>query len=145
MVNKLIQELEKYQLKGSFIFKQTSRLSEVCNIPVQNDLAGLYLFYENETNELLYVGISGRTSREGNLAFRKDGLRGRFLKGKQFGDFRRNSLPKQMISEGINSIRINWYGTYHSNCFEHPRALEITLLKAFINTYKRLPRWNKEI
>ena len=41
MVNQLIHELEKYQLKGSFIFKQTSKLSEVCNIPVQNDLAGL--------------------------------------------------------------------------------------------------------
>src|SRR5690606_23813547 len=80
MVNQLIQELEKYQLKGSFIFKQTSRLSEVCNIPTQSDLAGLYLFYDNDTNELLYVGISGRTNKDGILIFRKDGLRGRFLK-----------------------------------------------------------------
>jgi len=145
MVNQLIQELEKYQLKGSFIFKQTSRLSEVCNIPTQSDLAGLYLFYDNDTNELLYVGISGRTNKDGILIFRKDGLRGRFLKGKQFGDFRRNSLPKQMISEGINSLKIKWYGTYHSDFFDQPRALEIKLLKTFINEYERLPRWNKEI
>lgn len=82
MIKDLIQDLEKYQLKGSFVFKQNSKLSEVCTIPILNDLAGLYLFYDEDTNELLYVGISGRTNKEGTIVFRKDGLRGRFLKGK---------------------------------------------------------------
>lgn len=145
MTNQLLKNLENYQLKGSFIFKQNSKLNEVCTIPIQNDLAGLYLFYDEDTNELLYVGISGRTSKEGNIVFRKDGLRGRFLKGKQFGDFRRNSLPKQMVLESINSLKIKWYGTYHSECFDHPRVLEISILKAFLVKNNRLPRWNKEI
>lgn len=145
MIKDLIQDLEKYQLKGSFIFKQNSKLSEVCTIPIQNDLAGLYLFYDEDTNELLYVGISGRTNKEGTIVFRKDGLRGRFLKGKQFGDFRRNSLPKQMVLENINSLKIKWYGTYHSQCFDQPRALEIAILKAFLEQNNCLPRWNKEI
>lgn len=133
MLTQLIENLENYQLKGSFVFNQTSILSEVCNIPKINDLAGLYLFYDGNSNELIYVGISGRTNKEGNIVFRKDGLRGRFLKGKQFGDFRRNSL------------KIKWYGTYHSECFDHPRTLEISILKAFLEKNNRLPRWNKEI
>lgn len=145
MTKQLLKNLENYLLKGSFVFNQTSILSEVCNIPKINDLAGLYLFYDGDSNELLYVGISGRTSKEGNIVFRKDGLRGRFLKGKQFGDFRRNSLPKQMVLESINSLKIKWYGTYHSECFDHPRVLEISILKAFLVKNNRLPRWNKEI
>lgn len=120
-------------------------MSEVCSIPKINELAGLYLFYDGDTNELLYVGISVRTNKEGKIVFRKDGLRGRFLKGKQFGDFRRNSLPKQMQLEEIKSLKIHWYGTYHSQCFDHPRALEIAILKAFLEQNNCLPRWNKEI
>ncbi|WP_313578160.1 hypothetical protein [Chishuiella sp.] len=145
MLTQLIENLENYQLKGNFIFKQNSKLSGICNIPNTNELAGLYLFYDDDTNELLYIGISGRTSKEGNIVFRKDGLRGRFLKGKQFGDFRRNSLPKQMVIESINSLKIKWYGTYHSECFDHPRALEVNLLQTFLKENNRLPRWNKEI
>lgn len=145
MIKDLIQDLEKYQLKGSFIFKHDSKLSDVCSIPKINELAGLYLFYDGDTNELLYVGISVRTNKEGKIVFRKDGLRGRFLKGKQFGDFRRNSLPKQMQLEEIKSLKIHWYGTYHSQCFDHPRALEILILKAFLEENNKLPRWNKEI
>lgn len=145
MTNQLLKNLENYQLKGSFVFNQTSILSEVCNIPKINDLAGLYLFYDGDSNELLYVGISGRTNKEGKIVFRKDGLRGRFLKGKQFGDFRRNSLPKQMRLEGINSLKINWYGTYHTECFDLPRVLEINLLNAFLRENNKLPKWNKII
>lgn len=50
-----------------------------------------------------------------------------------------------MVLENINSLKIKWYGTYHSQCFDQPRALEIAILKAFLEQNNSLSRWNKEI
>lgn len=99
----LLSDLEKYETKGRFHFRVDDILSLVCNIPVRKDYSGLYIFYSNK-RELIYVGISGREGLDGKIIHRKDGLRGRFLTGKQFGIRRSKSLPIQMKLDNISSL-----------------------------------------
>ncbi len=86
-ISELLSDLEKYENKGVFHFRDNDVLSLTCNIPIRKDYSGLYIFYSHD-GELIYVGISGREDSDGNIIHRKDGLRGRFLTGKQFGDRR---------------------------------------------------------
>lgn len=141
----LLEDLEKYKIKGIFNFKVDSILKDTCNIPPDNHLSGLYLFYDKNSGELLYIGISGRTSPEGTIIHRKDGMRGRFLKGKKFGDWRRKTLPAQMLLEGIDELEIRWFGTFSAMDADLPRELEVKLLTKFNEENQRLPLWNKVI
>lgn len=79
-LKEIIQDLEKYPIKGTFQLYSNDLLSKVCNIPARNDYSGVYLFYDDKGN-FIYVGISGREGADGKIIHRKDGLRGRFLKG----------------------------------------------------------------
>ncbi|WP_293952369.1 MULTISPECIES: hypothetical protein [unclassified Sphingobacterium] len=138
-----LKQLGFYSMKGKFYFNQKSVLKEVCNIPRNNNISGVYLFFDDLTNELLYVGISGKVGNLGEFNHRKDGLLGRFMKGKQFGDLRKRSLSLKMKEDGIQMLRIQWYVTYANGVFDIPRDIEISLLKAFKLEYARLPKWNK--
>jgi len=144
-VNELISNLNKYRIKGQFLFSTDDRLSQACNISVRKDYSGLYLFYEVDNGELIYIGISGRSNAAGEIVHRKDGLRGRFLTGKQFGERRSISLPSQMIAEGISALNIHWFVTYGEDSKDIPRPIEISLLETFRKEYGRLPKWNKKI
>ena len=144
-LDEVISALQQFSKKGKFLFHQNSILSEVCNVPPINNYSGIYLFYNNSNNELLYIGISGRETSEGEIKHRKDGLRGRLVNGKQFGDFRRKTLPEQMKKENIMTIRIEWFVTYGFQEKEIPRKIEIVLLHLFMSENGRLPGWNKEI
>lgn len=143
--HEVISSLQEFSIKGKFLFHQKSSLSAVSNIPEINNYSGIYLFYDNNSNELLYIGISGRETSTGEIQHRKDELRGRLVNGKQFGDFRRKTLPKQMEKENIRSLRIEWFVTYGYREKEIPRKIEIVLLHLFLSENGRLPRWNKEI
>jgi len=142
-VEELIFELQTFTNKGMFVFKKSDVLSSVCNIPKKSDLSGLYLFYDNN-DELIYIGISGRTGINEEIIHRQDGLRGRFLTGKQFGDRRSKSLPIQMDKEEITELKIYWFITYCENSFKLPRPIEKLLIQTFKeeNDGKR-PKWNK--
>jgi hypothetical protein len=144
-LNDVLSAFQDFSNKGKFLYHQSSTLSEVCNIPAINDYSGIYLFYDNATDELLYIGISGREASEGEIQHRKDGLRGRVLKGKQFGDFRRNTLSAKMKEENIKTLRIEWFVTYGHSEKQIPRKWEILLLNLYQKEFNRLPRWNKEI
>lgn len=141
----MFKELEKYTEKGNFLFTSKDKLSKVCTAP--NYCSGIYLIYSiaNRRRELIYIGISGRKGIDGNIIHRKDGLRGRFLTGKQFGDRRQITWPKQMHIEKIESLDIHWYVTHGNTNKDFPRDIEVALLNKFKNTYSVLPRWNKEI
>jgi hypothetical protein len=65
--------LQNFPQKGKFKLNQYDSLRDACNIPEINDCSGIYLFYDDDTNELLYIGISGREISEGEIRHRKDG------------------------------------------------------------------------
>lgn len=140
----LLLDLEKYENKGVFYFHINDVLNSVCNIPKRKDNSGLYVFY-SENKELVYVGISGREGLDGNIIHRKDGLRGRFLTGKQFGDRRSITLPIQMKLDEISTLEIHWFITYGDKARDIPRPIERALIEMFKteNNGKR-PRWNKK-
>lgn len=139
----LLENLEKFECKGKFFLSTNDRLNIVCNIPDRKDYSGLYIFY-SESKEIVYVGISGREDTNGCIIHRKDGLRGRILKGKQFGNRRIISLPIQMKLDGISILEIHWFVTYGDNAEEVPRPIEIAIIKAFEeeNNGKK-PKWNR--
>lgn len=141
----MFNELEKYREKNHFFFKEGDRLSEVCTAP--RNCSGIYLIYaiEKGTVTLIYIGISGRRDSNGDIQHRKDGLRGRFLTGKQFGDRRQITWPIQMKSESIDALDVYWYVTHGKYDKDFPRDIEIKLLQEYFNVFGKLPRWNKEI
>ncbi|MDP1728012.1 MAG: hypothetical protein Q8M15_14600 [Bacteroidota bacterium] len=142
MINLLTK---KYKQNDHFFFKPTDRLSEVCNAP--KDSSGVYVIYALEKGKvnLIYIGISGRKNPDGNIQHRKDGLRGRFLTGKQFGDLRQKTWPAQMKFENIDGLDIYWFVTHGKSNNDFPRDIEIELLKKYQSIHGTLPRWNKEI
>ena len=141
----MFDELGKYKQNGHFFLKQDDSLTDVCNAP--KDCSGIYMVYALEKGKvnLIYIGISGRIGKDGNIVHRKDGLRGRFLTGKQFGGLRKITWPIQTRLENIEALDIYWYVTYGSQNADFPRELEIRLLKKFCDFHGRLPRWNKGI
>ena len=143
--NEIILVFQNFSKKGKFLVNEHSSLSEACNIPAINGYSGIYIFYDNDTNELLYIGISGREINDGEVKHRKDGLRGRIIKGKQFGGFRKDTLPMKMREENIKTLRVEWFVTYGHGEKQIPRKWEIILLNLFLIENNSLPRWNKEI
>jgi hypothetical protein len=135
--------LEKYKQKGHFQMKASDRLADVCNAP--NNCSGLYIIYALEQGKvnLIYIGISGRSGTEGEIIHRKGGIRGRFLSGKQFGDRRSITWPRQMELENIEALDIYWYITHGEADQDLPARIEATLLRDYFAIYGQLPRWNK--
>lgn len=139
----LLADLEKYENKGKFNFRINDVLSSVCNIPTRKDISGLYIFY-SENKYLIYVGISGRKGANGAIIHRKDGLRGRFLTGKQFGDRRSITFPIQMKLDGISSLEIHWFVTYDDKAKDIPRPIEKAIIESFKMEHNdQRPLWNK--
>lgn len=83
--------LDSYIEKGSFNFRSTDRLSQVCSAPEHS--SGIYVLYADviKLEKLIYIGISGRKGANGEIIHRKYGIGGRIIRGKQFGDSRRKS------------------------------------------------------
>ena len=140
----MFDELEKYKEQGSFFFRSEDRLSEVCNAP--KDCSGLYLIYSLKQGkvELIYIGISGRRGSDNKIIHRKDGLRGRFLTGKQFGDRRSITWPVQMKIDGIEALHVHWFVTFGSCNSDFPRELEEKFLSKYATIYGAWPSWNKK-
>src|SRR4051794_36525100 len=117
----MFDELNKYTRAGHFILKPTDSLVSVCNAP--KDCSGLYIVYALEKGRvnLIYIGISGRKGTDGKIIHRQDGLRGRFLTGKQFGDLRKITWPRQMRLENIEALDVYWYVTYDDYCSDFPK------------------------
>ena len=143
-LTELLSDLEKYEKKGKFHFSVNDVLSSVCNIPKRNNYSGLYVFYSQD-KKIVYVGISGRQGLDGNIIHRQDGLRGRFLTGKQFGDRRSKTLPIQMKLDGISNLEIHWFITCGESVKDIPRHIEKNIIETFkIEHDGKRPRWNKK-
>ena len=141
----MFDELKKYKEQGHFFFKPTDNLATVCNAP--KSCSGIYLIYALQKGRvtLIYVGISGRKGIDGKILHRKDGLRGRFLTGKQFGTLRKHSWPAKMKMENIYALDIHWYVTHGAANADFPREVEIRLLQQYRDIYGALPAWNNTI
>ena len=154
VVESVIMEeiLNKYSLQDSFIYSlpeevetyKLNRLRSICNAPI--DKCGIYLFYEFESNRLLYIGCSGHIKKDGKESVRKSGcggIKGRIVNGHQFGkDERWKSLPIKMKENGIDKIRIEWYVTWENPIFHSPIYVESCLLQTYLDKHKKLPDWN---
>ena len=143
----MFDELIKYKYADHFFFSQKDNLGKVCNAPV--DKSGVYIIYALKGGkiELVYIGRSGEIKSDGSLFIRKAGLGGlkdRLVNGKQFGEPRRNSWKRQMLTEGIEALDIYWYVTHNSDFIDCPRLLENRLLLRHLDIYGRLPKWNNE-
>lgn len=141
----MFDELTKYKDNGHFFFEAKQNLIDVCNAP--KDKSGLYVIYKLANNkvELIYIGISGRKGKDGNIIHRKGGLRGRFLTGKQFGDLRSKTWKIKMEAQKIKALDIYWYVTHDDDTYkDFPRDIEKILIEKFHSLYGRLPDWNKK-
>ena len=141
----MFKYLEKYKERGEFQFCCDNNLSSCCNAPRHS--SGIYLIFANELilQNLIYIGISGRQGTQNEIIHRKDGLGGRIVKGKQFGEPRRNSWSKKMNEDGIKKIIVQWYVTHGKFNEDFPRPLENKLLNMVLKKERKLPIWNKEL
>jgi hypothetical protein len=115
-----------------------------CNAPKNS--SGIYTIYAEEIKpeNLIYIGISGREGTDGQIIHRKDGIGGRIVKGKQFGEPRRKSWPEKMKEDGISKIHVKWFVTYGRLNQDFPRPIEYRLLRLSLALSGKLPLWNKE-
>jgi hypothetical protein len=135
-----MNELLKYTNSGKFSYRASDILSKVCNAP-ENGYGGIYVIYSLKGNqrELVYIGISGRIDKiTGKLVARKDGIRGRIVKGKRDGKPRKDFWLDEMKINRIESLEINWFVVHDENSVNDcPATLEDVLIK------KYRPRWNR--
>ena len=144
----MFDELEKYLCTNHFFVKQSADLKAVCNAP--SDKSGVYVVYalKNGQTELIYIGCSGKKTKDGVIFIRKAGLGGikdRLVNGYQFGRIpRRISWINQMKIEKIEALDIYWFVTHDAIFNDCPREIEKIILQKHLDIYGEYPRWNKK-
>lgn len=140
--NVMFDLLNKYSNKGSFEFKSTDSLSNICNAPTHKSGVYIVVAYRGDNKELIYIGRSGKKV-DGVIVHRKAGLGGikdRIVNGHQFGKVaRKNSWPIEMKLNKVDYLLVYWYDTEEDN----PVDIEHYLLREFENETGHLPTWNK--
>ena len=140
----MFEVLHKYQHCGSFKFRQSADLKDVCNAPT--DRSGVYMVWAIVGGErtLLYIGRSGKM-KNGVIEHRKAGLGGikdRLVNGHQFGKMaRRRSWPLIMEKEGFSELDVYWYDTG----LDDPQKVERGLLEEYQEAVGNLPPWNANL
>lgn len=139
----MFDELSKYKQCDHFFFTRVDNLAQVCNAPT--DKSGVYIVYalKNGRIELVYIGRSGEVRNDGTLFVRQDGIKGRIVNGKQFGNPRRNSWPQRMAEENIEALDVYWYVTHNDKYVDCPVVLEKRLLQNHFEIHGRRPSWNR--
>jgi hypothetical protein len=141
----MLDILSKYKDNNHFFLTADTDLERVCNAPT--DKSGIYLIYALKDGyvELVYIGISGKVTKDGSLFIRKGGMKDRMINGHQFGKIpRKISWKRQIKIENIEALDIYWYVTHNDKFTDCPRILENKLLKKHFEIFGRLPKWNKE-
>lgn len=138
------KELEKYQIRGQFVFRETDDLKIVCNASKVG--MGVYLVYaqKEERTDLIYIGSSGKVKQDGSSKVRKGAIFDRIVNGDQFGNVRRRTWKQKLVDESIKALEVNWYVTFDDNCNDIPVVVEGRLLQEFFIIKGVLPKWNKE-
>lgn len=135
--NVMFDLLNKYPNNGSFEFQSTDSLSKVCKAPT--DKSGVYMVYavKGNTKQLIYIGCSG-LEEKGKIKHRKDGIYGRLVKGKQFGEARKKSWLNKIIEMSLDKLEIKWWDTGE----DFPQIVEFCLLVEYMSVNCRMPEWN---
>ena len=143
--------LTSYKNCGSFIFDFLKPYKEVCNAP--NNCGGIYLIYkiDNSNETLLYIGSSGRRTKDGKLKIRNGGIHDRLINGyhpNKFGEDKRIkrlvAFPNQMRKENISKIKIYWWVTHNGSSLEFPTDVERKLRNLYLLENKKLPSWHQQ-
>jgi len=140
----MFDELGKYKNSNHFTFATNDKLSKICNAPAVK--SGVYQAFAKSGDEkqLIYIGSSGKIRNDGTIKNREDGLKGRIVRGKQFGKSRKSSWPKKMIEDGMEVLDVYWYVTFDATIQDIPAYVEGLLIQRFFEMHGRLPKWNNE-
>lgn len=146
------ENLEKYKINGSFSFKPSEIFSDKCNAP--DNKSGVYLIYKIIDNEeiLIYIGASGQRKKDGTLKIRIGAMKDRLINGyhpNRFGETKRikrhKAFLQQMLTEGIQEIKVYWWVTYHNAILDFPIDIEKILIKKYQkNNFNKRPAWHKQ-
>ena len=148
----MFDQLNKYTIKGHFIFRKDDTLSHVCTAPDAKSgifISGVYIVYaiSKEKIELVYIGRSGKIGKDGNIQHRKagcGGIKDRIINGKDSDKIpRRKSWLAKIEIEKIDALDIYWYVTYDQKNKDCPDVIESQLLQIFDSVYNARPRWNR--
>lgn len=133
----VLLDLEKYTESGNFLFRSTDNLNQVCNAP--SDKAGIYIIYAitDTTEQLVYLGRSGKVKSNGQLSIRKGGLKDRLVNGKRDKEPRKKFWLREMSDNKIDALKIYWFVTHNSKFVDCPEIVEKKLLKRYY------PLWNR--
>jgi len=141
----VLLDLEKYKESGNFIFRPSDNLNKVCNAP--SDKAGVYLIYSltAKLERLVYIGSSGKVESNGKLSVRKDGIKGRLVRGKRsysidgkkIKESRKIFWLREMANNKIDALKIYWFITHNNKFTDCPEIIE----KPLIHKYR--PLWNR--
>lgn len=140
--------LHQYTNKNQFYFALNDSLAEVCNAP--SDKSGVYIVsvISKDSENIIYIGSSGKIQQNGSLKTRKAGLGGlkdRIINGKQFGKIpRRISWNTQMKKQAIEKLVIRWWVTFDDKNRHIPAYVEAVLIQEYFDINGMLPVWNNE-
>lgn len=137
----IVENLEKYTLKGVFTFKKGDVLSTKSKaVP---NLPGIYIIYTivSGTKELVYIGKSGTMVNNG--CFKTQLLRKR-LNNRQAGLSRQKYFENKLRDEDKEALEFKWFVTFEGSNIDVPGYVEGSLLQKYYEKHKKLPPWNKD-
>ena len=143
----MFDNLNKYSDKGSFEFKIDDSLRIVCNAPTNK--SGVYIVsaQSDNTEEIIYIGSSGKKMVDGSIYIRKGklgGIKDRIVNGKQFGDARKRSWKRRMVEEKIDHLEIKWWITHCEAFIDCPELIENKCQREYQKKFGSLPMWNNK-
>ena len=135
-----IKELHKYSYNGYFPFTLNTVLSTACTAPSRH--GGIYIIYAQKGDilELMYIGRSGSFNKAmDKFVPRKDGIKGRIVRGKRDKEQRKTFWVGEMQKNQIDVLHFYWFVTYDGEAFlDIPEQIETQLIK------KYSPIWNRK-
>lgn len=138
----MLKNLEKFEIKNSFVFTPKDDLENVCNA---SENCGVFIVsaINGSDKELIMVGSTGTVQNDGSLKSKNGGLFDKIVNGHQFAKTgRKYSWPSQMKIENIEKLEITWIETFDSKNKGIPTAVEGIVLQNHLDTFGNLPRWN---
>ena len=124
---------------GSFEFRTSDRLKSVirqANVPNE---AGVYVISGDVLENVVYIGKAGTLKPGG---WTKQRLPKR-LGNRQGGIARDRYWKQRMAEDRLNHLVVRYWVTFDQNSTVLPMKAEADLAQAFVDTFGRLPEWNR--
>ena len=112
-----LQELDKYEDRGHFIFTPNDPLGKCCNAPTDRNGFYTVVALSKREPEIIYIGLSGHIKQDGTPKTRKGGMKDRIVNGDHCNGIpRRIAWVDEMKKENFESLEVYWWVTY-DECF----------------------------